>query len=110
VTSWWRAHSLRRRLTLWYVAVMVVVLAVYAIAVLAIVRQAASTAARLRSWGPGGVPGRGEIDETQELNYRFIANAIADSGYTGYVAHEHRPSMGKDPIQSLEKCFEILNV
>ena len=57
-----------------------------------------------------GVPGRTEIDETQELNYRFIANAIADSGYTGYVAHEHRPSMGKDPIQSLEKCFEILNV
>jgi len=57
-----------------------------------------------------GVPGRTEIDETQELNYRFIANAIADSGYSGYVAHEHRPSMGKDPIQSLEKCFEILNV
>ena len=44
MTSWWRAHSLRRRLTLWYVAVMVVVLAVYAIAVLAIVRQAASDA------------------------------------------------------------------
>ena len=44
MTSWWRAHSLRRRLTLWYVAAMVVVLAVYAIAVLAIVRQAASDA------------------------------------------------------------------
>jgi hydroxypyruvate isomerase len=57
-----------------------------------------------------GVPGRLEIDETQELNYRFIANAIADLGYTGFVAHEHRPAPGKDPVQSLERCFEILNV
>jgi hypothetical protein len=40
----WRAHSLRRRLTLWYVAVMVVVLTVYAVVVLAFVRQAASDA------------------------------------------------------------------
>jgi hydroxypyruvate isomerase len=57
-----------------------------------------------------GVPGRLEIDETQELNYRFIANAIADLGYTGFVAHEHRPGPGRDPIKSLERCFEILNV
>ena len=57
-----------------------------------------------------GVPGRNEIDNTQELNYRFIANAIADLGYTGFVAHEHRPGAGRDPIKSLEQCFEILNV
>lgn len=57
-----------------------------------------------------GVPGRTEIDDTNELNYGFIANAIADLGYTGYVAHEHRPGPGRDPIQSLEECFEILNV
>ena len=57
-----------------------------------------------------GVPSRTEIDETQELNYRFIANAIADLGYTGFVAHEHRPSPGRDAIASLEKCFEVLNV
>jgi hydroxypyruvate isomerase len=57
-----------------------------------------------------GVPGRTEIDDTNELNYRFIANAIADLGYTGYVAHEHRPGPGRDPIRSLEECFEILNV
>ncbi len=44
MNRWWRAHSLRRTLTLWYVAVMVVVLAVYAFVVLAIVRQAASDA------------------------------------------------------------------
>lgn len=57
-----------------------------------------------------GVPGRQEIDDTQELNYRFIANAIADLGYTGFVAHEWRPSMGSDSVKSLERCFEILNV
>jgi hydroxypyruvate isomerase len=56
-----------------------------------------------------GVPGRHEIDDTQELNYRFIANAIAALGYTGFVAHEWRPSTG-DSVKSLERCFEILNV
>ncbi|HEY2359128.1 MAG TPA: TIM barrel protein [Phenylobacterium sp.] len=36
----------------------------------------------------GGVPGRHEIDETQELNYRAISRAIADLGFPGFVAHE----------------------
>jgi hydroxypyruvate isomerase len=57
-----------------------------------------------------GVPGRNEIDDTQEINYRFIANAIADLGFTGFVAHEYRPGPGRDPIRSLEQCFEIMNV
>jgi hydroxypyruvate isomerase len=57
-----------------------------------------------------GVPTRQEIDNTQELNYRFIANAIADTGYAGFVAHEYRPGPGRDPIKSLEQCFEIMNV
>jgi len=57
-----------------------------------------------------GVPARTEIDETNELNFKFIAKAIADSGYNGFVAHEWRPAMGNDPIKSLEKCFEIMNV
>ena len=57
-----------------------------------------------------GVPSRTEIDETNELNFKFIAKAIADSGYNGFVAHEWRPAMGNDPIKSLEKCFEIMNV
>jgi hydroxypyruvate isomerase len=57
-----------------------------------------------------GVPSRQEIDGTQELNYRFIANAIADLGYTGFVAHEHRPGPGRDAIKSLEECFAVLDV
>jgi heavy metal sensor kinase len=43
VTTWWRAHSLRRKLTLWYVVVMVVVLGLYASVVLSIVRRSASS-------------------------------------------------------------------
>ncbi|MGD0135491.1 MAG: TIM barrel protein [Bryobacteraceae bacterium] len=57
-----------------------------------------------------GVPGRQEIDDKQELNFRFIASAIADLGYTGFVAHEWRPAMGNDSVKSLERCFEIMNV
>ncbi len=58
----------------------------------------------------GGVPGRHEIDETQELNYRFIAKTIADLGFTGYVSHEFRPTPGLDPVQSLTRAREIMNV
>lgn len=58
----------------------------------------------------GGVPGRHELDATQELNYRFIAQTIAGAGYTGYIAHEYRPSPGRDPAQSLAQAFEIMNV
>jgi len=57
-----------------------------------------------------GVPTREEIDDRQELNFRFIANVIAETGYTGFVAHEWRPSKGNDCVKDLEKCFEILNV
>jgi hydroxypyruvate isomerase len=56
-----------------------------------------------------GVPSRQEIDDKQELNFRFIASTIADLGYTGFVAHEWRPAMGNDPVKSLERCFEIMN-
>jgi hydroxypyruvate isomerase len=57
-----------------------------------------------------GVPSRNEIDDTNELNYRYIANAIADLGYTGFVAHEHSPGPGRDPVESLQLCYDILNV
>jgi hydroxypyruvate isomerase len=57
-----------------------------------------------------GVPGRHEIDDTQELNYRLVAETIADLGYTGYVAHEYRPTQGRDPIKSIETDMAILDV
>jgi len=57
----------------------------------------------------GGVPGRHEIDDTQEINYRFVAKTIADLGFTGYIAHEYRPTPGRDPIQSLTQALEIMD-
>ena len=57
-----------------------------------------------------GVPGRREIDDTQELNYRFVAQTIADLGFTGYVTHEWRPSPGRDPLDSLRRVREIMEV
>jgi hydroxypyruvate isomerase len=58
----------------------------------------------------GGVPGRHEIDDTQELNYRFVAKTIADLGFTGCVAHEFRPGPGRDPAQSLASALQIMDV
>jgi hydroxypyruvate isomerase len=57
-----------------------------------------------------GAPGRREIDDTQEVNYRFIANVIADSGFTGIVAHEWRTGPGRESVASLEQCFKIMDV
>jgi hydroxypyruvate isomerase len=58
----------------------------------------------------GGNPGRHEIDQTQELNYAFVMQAIVDLGYTGFVSHEYSPSPGNDPVQTLEKAIEICDV
>jgi len=58
----------------------------------------------------GGNPGRHEIDDTQELNYRFIAKAIADLNFTGYVGHEYSPAQGRDPSASLAQAMDIFTV
>lgn len=58
----------------------------------------------------GGNPGRHEINESQELNYHFVAKAIADLGYTGYVAHEYSPAQGNDPLKSLNEAMQIFEV
>jgi hydroxypyruvate isomerase len=57
-----------------------------------------------------GVPGRHELDDTQEINYRFVAKTIAELGFTGYIAHEWRPSPGHDPLESLSRVLDILDV
>ena len=58
----------------------------------------------------GGNPGRHEIDDTQELNYRFVMQAVADLGFTGFVTHEYSPAEGHDPMSSLKKAMEICTV
>jgi hydroxypyruvate isomerase len=58
----------------------------------------------------GGNPGRHEIDDSQELNYHFVAQAIADLNFTGYVAHEYSPARGRDPLVSLAQAMKIMQV
>ncbi len=57
-----------------------------------------------------GNPGRHQLDDNQELNYRFIARATAELNYGGYVAHEYSPLKGSDPIACLKQAFEIFDV
>ena len=56
----------------------------------------------------GGVPGRHELDETQEINWRAVCRAIADSGFTGFVAHEFTPT--RDPLTSLAEAVALCDV
>jgi hydroxypyruvate isomerase len=56
----------------------------------------------------GGVPGRHELDDTQELQWRTIAKAIADLNFQGYLAHEFVPA--KDPMTSLRQAVELCTV
>ncbi|HEY2945300.1 MAG TPA: TIM barrel protein [Vicinamibacteria bacterium] len=56
----------------------------------------------------GGVPGRHELDETQELQWRSVCAAIADTGFAGYVAHEFVPT--RDPLTSLREAVALCDV
>lgn len=57
----------------------------------------------------GGVPGRNEIDETQELNYPAIMKAIVETGYKGHVAQEFIPKRS-DVLASLKQGVNICDV
>jgi hydroxypyruvate isomerase len=57
----------------------------------------------------GGVPGRHEINASQELNYHAIAAAIADLNFDGHVAHEFVPTR-PDPFASLAEAVRICTV
>ena len=56
----------------------------------------------------GGVPGRHELDETQELQWRSVCAAIADTGFPGFVAHEFVPT--RDPLTSLREAVALCDV
>ena len=55
-----------------------------------------------------GVPGRHEIDRTQELDYAAVSRAVADTGFTGYFAHEFIPT--REPLLALREAAQICNV
>ena len=73
-----------------------------------VVHTIRENAQHIAHYHTGGVPGRNEIDETQELNYRRVAQAVADSGFTGFLAHEFVPR--RDALTSLAQAFGICDV
>jgi hydroxypyruvate isomerase len=56
----------------------------------------------------GGNPGRNEIDDTQELNYKAIAKAVVEMGFDGYFAHEFIPK--REPLKSLAEAVDLCDV
>ncbi len=56
-----------------------------------------------------GNPGRGELDDRQEINYPPVIRAIMETGYEGFIAQEFIPT-ADDPIASLEQAFNLCNV
>ena len=68
-----------------------------------VIRSIRTYAPFIAHYHTGGVPGRNEIDDTQELNFRRVAQAIVDTGFTGFLAHEFVPT--RDPLTSLRDAF-----
>ncbi|MDE0863327.1 MAG: TIM barrel protein [Rubripirellula sp.] len=56
-----------------------------------------------------GNPGRGELDDSQEINYPPVIRAIMETGYQGFIAQEFIPT-SKDPVASLQQAFDVCNV
>ena len=56
----------------------------------------------------GGVPGRHELDATQEVNWRAVAEALVSVGYQGFMAHEFVPT--RDPLTSLREAVALCDV
>lgn len=73
-----------------------------------VIRTIRDNIAHIAHFHTGGVPGRHEIDDGQELNYRAVCKAIADIGFTGYLAHEFVPS--RDPLTSLKEAVLLCDV
>jgi hydroxypyruvate isomerase len=57
----------------------------------------------------GGVPGRHELDDSQEVNWVGVMRSIAATNFSGYVAHEFLPTAA-DPLKSLSQAVDLCNV
>jgi hydroxypyruvate isomerase len=73
-----------------------------------VIRTIRENAEWIAHFHTAGVPGRHDIDGSQELNYGAICRAIADTGYAGFVAQEFVPS--GDPLRALEQAFRTCDV
>jgi hydroxypyruvate isomerase len=73
-----------------------------------VIRTIKENAQWIGHYHTGGNPGRNEIDDTQELNYKAISKAIVETGYTGYMAHEFVPK--RQWLASLTQAVDICTV
>jgi hydroxypyruvate isomerase len=73
-----------------------------------ILRTIRENIAHIAHFHTGGVPDRHELDDAQELQWRTIARAIADLGFTGFLAHEFVPA--RDPMTSLKQAVDLCAV
>jgi len=73
-----------------------------------VIRTIRTNSAYLGHFHTGGVPGRHELDDSQELNWHAVARAIADTGFSGYIAHEFVPT--REPLVSLREAVQICTV
>ena len=75
-----------------------------------VIRTIRDNFAHIGHYHTGGVPGRHELDETQELQYRAIMTALAELGYAGFIGQEFIPSAGRDPLASLRHGVGVCSV
>ena len=73
-----------------------------------VIRTIRDYAADIAHYHTGGVPGRHELDENQELQWATICRAIVETGFEGYVAHEFVPT--RDPLTSLREAVALCDV
>ena len=73
-----------------------------------VIRTIRQQHAHIGHFHTGGVPGRHELDDTQELQWAAVCRAIVDTGFTGYLAHEFVPV--RDPMTSLREAVTLCDV
>jgi len=73
-----------------------------------VIRTIRENIRRIGHFHTAGNPGRQDMDDTQELNYRAICRAIAETGYDGYVGHEFKPK--GDAVEALRRAFEMCSI
>jgi hydroxypyruvate isomerase len=73
-----------------------------------VIRRIREHADYIGHYHTAGVPGRNEIDDTQEINYKAVMEAITKTGYRGYVSHEYIPV--RDPLTGLREAITLCDV
>ncbi len=73
-----------------------------------VIRTIRANGPHIAHFHTGGVPGRHELDDTQELNWKGVCRAIVETGFAGFVAHEFVP-IG-DPLAALRAAVSLCDV